>query len=227
MKNFENYKDYFYDNTEILRNKLDIRDQEELNNKERSLVSLRISELNQNPIPGNFDFEHLKAINSYLFQDLYEWAGQCRKCEMEKAVIFCLYSNIEFFANSIFTKLQEDNYFINNTYGEKIAKLVDLFADINALHPFREGNGRTQREFIEELAKVNGINLDLTKIGQQTMIHASHQSINGNNSQLLDLFTEFSKPMSSQMQIYYISTLCNPKLAKKLINGIMNKGKTR
>ena len=227
MKNYENYKDYFYYGTEILKNKLNIRDQEELNNKERSLVSLRMSELNQSPIPGDFDLEHLKSINKYLFQDLYEWAGDIRKCEMEKGVIFCLYTNLEFFANSIFTKLQEDNYFINFSYEEKISKLVDLFADINALHPFREGNGRTQREFIEELAKVNGINLDLTKIGQQTMIQASYRSINGDNKQLADLFNECSNLMSNQMQIYNISTLCKPKLAKELLNNVMHKGKTR
>ena len=224
---FENYKDYFYDGTEVLMNKLDIRDQDELNNTERSLVSLRISELNQNPIPGNFDFEHLKSINKYLFQDLYEWAGELRKCEMEKGVIFCLYSNLEFFASSIFAKLQEDSYFISLSYDEKISKLVELFADINALHPFREGNGRTQREFIEELAKVNGVNLDLTKIGQQTMIQASYRSINGDNRQLADLFAECSSEMSKQMQLYNISTLCAPKLAKKLFNSVMNKGRNK
>lgn len=58
-------------------------------------------------------------------------------------------------------------------------KLVELFADINALHPFREGNGRSQRIFIESLAKINGIYLDLTNVSKRDMIVASHDSING------------------------------------------------
>ena len=227
MKNYENYKDYFYENTEVLRNILDIRDQQLLNNTERKLVSLRISELGQNPIPGSFDFNHLKAINRYLFQDLYEWSGESRKCEMEKMDIFCLYSNIDDYANEIFNGLKESNYFINCTYDEKIEKLADLFGDINALHPFREGNGRTQREFIEELAKINGVNLDLTQIGQKKMIEASHMSMLGDNSLLIELFNTCSSTISLQLQFYNIYNLCEPKLAKKLFDNDMSNNKKR
>lgn len=227
MEKFENYKDYFYEGSEILKNKMDISEEKLLSDTERRLVSLRISEISQSPIPGAFDFEHLKSINRYLFQDLYDWAGETRKCEMEKIDVFCLYSNIDFYANDIFSRLKRDGYFINHPYEEKIVKLADLFADINALHPFREGNGRTQREFIEELAKVNCINLDLTQIGQNTMIDASHQSMLGNNSKLHELFKECSKVISSQLQLYYIYNYCEPKLAKQLFDSVMTKGKKR
>ena len=73
-------------------------------------------------------------------------------------------------------------------YEDKLNKLVQFFADINALHPFREGNGRTQRKFIEELAKINGINLNLTKVSEKDMIIASHDSINGHYEKLLNMF---------------------------------------
>ena len=227
MAKFESYKDYFYEGTEVLKNLLDIRDEKKLSDTERSLVSVRISEINQAPVKGNFDFKHLREINKFLFQDLYEWAGELRKCEMEKIDVFCLYSNLDYFANVIFSKLEQDNYFINFSDQEKITKLVDLFGDINALHPFREGNGRTQREFIEELAKVNGISLDLTQIGQNTMIDASHKSMSGDNTKLYDLFEECSKPISKELQIYYICNYCEPKLAKKLVNNVMGKNKKR
>ena len=227
MAMFENYKDYFYEGTEVLKNKLNIRDERDLNDKERSLVSLRVSQITESPVKGEFDFEHLKKINEYLFQDLYEWAGQLRKCEMSKSDIFCLYSNLEYFANSIFSRLKDDNYFMDLTESEKITKLVDLFGDINALHPFREGNGRTQREFIEELAKVNGINLDLTHISRENMIEASHRSINGDNGELFELFYGCSKPVSKEMQIYYICNYCEPKLAKRMIDTVMKFKKIR
>ena len=227
MDNFEKKDDYFYENTKVLKNKLNILDKDLLKESEKKLTALRISELSTSPIVGDFDFEHLKKINYYIFQDIYEWAGQVRKSELAKLDLFCLYNNIDDFANSIFTGLQADKYFIEYDYDMKIAKLVELFGNINALHPFREGNGRTQREFIEELAKVDGINLDLTKIGQNTMIQASHRSMNGDNSQLEELFAELSSPMSLQMQLYYISTLCNPKLAKKLLNCVMSNNKKR
>ena len=229
---YENYKDYFYEGTEVLRNKSGITDQQQLNDQERSVVALRISEislLSYKKVPGmgSFDFDHLKAINRFLFQDLYEWAGEMRKCEMEKIDIFCLYSNLEYFANCIFEGLKKDEYFINLSYDEKISKLVDLFGDINALHPFREGNGRTQREFIEELAKVNGIKLDLTQIGQNKMIEASHRSMHGDNSYLLEMFNECSEPSSRELQLFSISNYCEPRLAKKLINSVLNKNKIR
>lgn len=227
MAKFENYKDYFYDGTEILKNLLDIRDEKLLSDTERRLVSVRISEIANDPVKGEFDFKHLKGINRFLFQDLYDWAGELRKCEMEKRDVFCLYSNLEYFANEIFSKLKMDNYFINYQEEEKMVKLVDMFGDINALHPFREGNGRTQREFIEELAKINGINLDLTKIGQQTMIEASHRSMSGDNNMLYELFNECSKPISKELQIYYICHYCEPRLAKKLNDNLLGKSKNR
>ena len=146
---------------------------------------------------------------------------------MEKIDVFCLYSNLEIFADNIFSKLAEENYFMDYPEEEKIKKLVELFGDINALHPFREGNGRTQREFVEELAKVNGINLDLTQIGQNSMIEASHRSMNGDNNKLLDLFKECSNPISVNYQIYNICHYCEPKLQKKLCNSVLNKSKKR
>ena len=229
---YENYKDYFYEGTEVLKNKSGITNQQQLNDQERSIVALRISEISlmsykQLPGMGNFDFNHLKAINRFLFQDLYEWAGEMRKCEMEKLDIFCLYSNLEYFANSIFEGLKKDEYYIDLSYSDKLSKLADLFGDINALHPFREGNGRTQREFIEELAKVNGIDLDLTHIGQIKMIEASHRSMYGDNSYLLEMFNEYSSPSSRESQLFSISNYCEPKLAKKLINRVLDKNKKR
>jgi cell filamentation protein len=113
--------------------------------------------------------------------------------------------------------LIQDKYFIQYNYEETIKKLVDLFSDINALHPFREGNGRSQREFIEELAKINGIDLDLTQVSKMDMIIASHEAINGHNDKLHKLFTSNVEVLSKEEQLYFINLYCSKKIAKEIM----------
>lgn len=91
-------------------------------------------------------------------------------------------------------------------------KLVELFADINALHPFREGNGRSQRVFIESLAKINGIYLDLTNVSKMDMIVASHDSINGDYTKLKDMFKKNSKVLNEEERLEYINIYCSKEL---------------
>ena len=85
---------------------------------------------------------------------------------------------------------------------------MELFADINALHPFREGNGRCQRIFVETLAKVNGIYLDLTYVSKIDMIIASHESINGDYSKLKDMFKKNSYILKEKERLEYINIYC-------------------
>ena len=225
MEVFEKSDDYFYEGTKILKNKLNIQDKELLKESERKLSSLRISELMNSPIKGNFDFNHLKKINYYIFQDLYDWAGETRRSEIAKKDLFCLYDKINDYANEIFNNLKYEKYFIEYDNELKVIKLAELFSNINALHPFREGNGRTQREFIEELGKVIGIELDLTVINQQEMIKASHNSMNGDYNLLLEIFKNNSKQISKELQIYYIYNYCDTRLAKELFDNIMKNNK--
>ncbi len=85
---------------------------------------------------------------------------------------------------------------------------MKLFSDINALHPFREGNGRSQRTFIELLAKINGIDLDLTNVSKMDMIVASHESINGDYEKLSEMFKNNSKRLTEKERLEYIDTYC-------------------
>ena len=85
---------------------------EELYNAEMEHVSLRIYELNEKPLKGNFDFKYLKNIHKYLFQDVYKWAGEIRNCNIAKQDLFCLAKHIESFGNEVFDKLKKENYFV-------------------------------------------------------------------------------------------------------------------
>ena len=215
---YERTVDYCYKGTNVLINKLNITNDEELYNAEMELVSLRIYELNEKPLKGNFDFKYLKDIHKYLFQDVYKWAGEIRNCNISKQDLFCLAEHIESFGNEIFDRLKKENYFVGHDSEETLCKLVELFADINALHPFREGNGRSQRIFIESLAKINGINLDLTNVSKIEMIIASHESINGEYNKLKEMFKNNSHTVSEKEKLKYINVYCSNELKKFLTN---------
>lgn len=214
---YEKTANYCYKGTDVLINKLNITNDKDLFDAERELVLLRTHELNENPLKGNFDFKHLKSIHKYLFQDVYRWAGDIRNCNIAKKDLFCLTENIESFGNEIFNKLEKENYYIDYDYETKIDKLIELFADINALHPFREGNGRTQRLFIENLSKINGIYLDLTNVSRTDMIIASHESINGNYEKLKNIFKSHSSYLTEEERLKYINIYCTEKLKEIIL----------
>lgn len=176
---------YCYKDSDILINKLNIKNDKDLYDAERALVLLRNNELLDNPMKGNFDFKHLKEIHRFLFQDIYAWAGDIRNCNIAKNDLFCLSNYIDSYADEIFNNLISKKYFIEYDFEYKIIELAKFFSDLNALHPFREGNGRTQREFIEQLASINGIKLDLTIISQEKMIEISHESLSGSYEKLI------------------------------------------
>ncbi len=215
---YERTADYCYKGTDVLINKLNVTNEEDLFNLERELVSLRIYELNEKPLKGNFDFDYLKSIHKYLFQDVYRWAGDIRNCNIAKQDLFCLTEHIESFGNDVFNKLKKEKYFMDYNNETTIDKLVELFADINVLHPFREGNGRSQRIFIESLAKINGIDLDLTGVSKIDMIVASHESINGDYKKLKEMFKNNSRVISEDERQKYINTYCSCELKEIIVN---------
>ncbi|EMB1202764.1 Fic family protein [Campylobacter coli] len=157
----------------------------ELNKKERIITLQAAKKLELNPIKGNFDYQHLKDIHKALFKDVYTWAGKDRmqmglkekfaKYAPNGAIInFVPGKDLNATAQQIFTWLKEDNYLKNSKDLNDFAKNLAEFArNLNALHPFREGNGRTQRIFLNELAKNAGYKLDLNLIPKDKMIMAS------------------------------------------------------
>lgn len=180
---------YCYHNSNVLINNFDIKDNQRLKQIERVLSAARLVELYKTPIKGNFDLKHLKKIHYHIFQDLYPWAGQLRTVNISKGSLFCQACFIEKEANKIFDKLKVDNYLKNLNFESLINKSAYYFAEINALHPFRDGNGRAQREFLRELLLNAGFSVNYTKFTPKMMIDASIASFNGDNSYLIRLFS--------------------------------------
>ncbi|MCD8373668.1 MAG: Fic family protein [Oscillospiraceae bacterium] len=181
---------YCYPNSDVLINKLGIRDRDKLHSFERRLTMLRLSELLDRPIIGKFDLEHLKRIHGYIFQDIYEWAGQLRTVDIAKDNMFCNVKFIEPQAEVIFGNLRAENYLLGFDEDTFVKRLAYYFSEINALHPFREGNGRSQREFIRSLALHNGYIVSFAKTSAEDMISASKKSFLCNYEEMERLFAK-------------------------------------
>lgn len=182
---------YCYPGTNILINKLNIKDKEILFEAEKKLTFIRLQELQNNPISGSFDFNHLLKIHEYIFQDIYNWAGKVRTVEIGKGNLFCTTRFIHSYANSLFDKYYQQCFLNKNNKDGFVKVLADNYADLNALHPFREGNGRAQREFARVLCLECGYIFDLSHTTHNEMLEASKLSFNkGDNSLLICIFNE-------------------------------------
>ena len=174
------FYDYEYDTTycypeaNVLKNKLNIKDADSLLEAERSITALRILELKQSFPDGKLDFSYFKHLHFYIFQDIYGWAGKIRTVNISKGSQFCLCQFIDDQAIELFQKLERENYLVD---AENIAERLSFYlSELNAIHPFREGNGRTQRIFIEILADRAGYEVDFSEVTAEEMIEASYQS---------------------------------------------------
>jgi cell filamentation protein len=201
---FDNDLIYCYPNSSVLRNKLNIVDERDLNVAEREISSIRMMEIEDIPLKGKLDFNHLKEIHYNIFKEIYEWAGQVRTVNISKGNVFCYYENIESYADYIFDKLKEEEYLMNTGKNAIFDRLSFYLSEINALHPFREGNGRSQRVFISYLAKVAGYELNFEGISQEKMIELSVRAFNYGHVEYINMFEKISKRISKQEQQDFI-----------------------
>ncbi|HYA42111.1 MAG TPA: Fic family protein, partial [Syntrophobacteraceae bacterium] len=189
MPKYECQDHYLDRETGVLKNKLGIGEEGELNKAEASLVAWRAFQLFQKPIRGRFDLDHLKAIHKHLFQDVYEWAGELRDIDLSKGKsYFANHAHIASAAQPLFEKLAEEGCLKGFEPAEFSERAAYYLGGINALHPFREGNGRAQREFINHLAYANGYFIEWKNVSAEEMIQASQESFQkGDNTK----FTAF------------------------------------
>ncbi len=168
---------YVYPGSNVLKNKFGITDYKSWKEFEGIASLTRIVELRENSKFKVFDFDTLCKIHQYLFQDVYEWAGKPRTIAISKGnTLFCPPEYIISYANELFEDLKLHNYYHNYTNSQLVPALGQLFCDINMLHPFREGNGRTQREFFYHFAKSLSYELDLAIVDKVKYINVTARS---------------------------------------------------
>ena len=183
--------DNCYPGTSILINKLNIRDEDKLTEAETLFTFINSSRLELEPLEGNFDFENYKAIHKFLFDELYDWAGKVRIINIsKKGTRFCPFNEIEGRAKLIFERLKKHNLFRGLKKPDFVREIVDFYCVTNELHPFREGNGRTQRSFLTQLIRNAGYDINFSDIDVELLMIATIQSSNGVNDLLQKIFEE-------------------------------------
>jgi cell filamentation protein len=166
--------------TGVLRNRLGITDPERLAQVEADLSLAALQELEVRGLPGNYDLEHLLSFHREIFGDVYPWAGELRTVSIAKpGALFASPLYVEAEAVNLFRRLARENHLRGLARGRFIERLAHYYAEINALHPTREGNGRTQRAFLGQLARDAGWPIDWSRMDWRTNIEASQASLRG------------------------------------------------
>ncbi len=168
---------YTYPGSTVLRNKLGITDAAQLGRMERRLVIQRAAE---GLAPGDFDLAHLRAIHQHLFQDIFEWAGELRTVEIAKGGHQFLFRRfIETGVRDIHQRLERTDFLRGLNRPGFAAAAGRIIGDLNYIHPFREGNGRTQMFYLEQLAAQAAHPIDLARIEPRRWVEASQASHGG------------------------------------------------
>ena len=169
---------YCYPSSNVLKNKLNIRDNKLLKTAEEEITLIKQMELLKNPIKGNFSKAHLMNIHKFIFEDIYPFAGKIRREQISKAdIMFYPPHLIDRELDKVFTKIKVKNM-VRETDKEKVFdNLAYVMAELNIIHPFREGNGRSIRELIRLMAKRMGYDLNWGNVDKEKLLEASILSI--------------------------------------------------
>jgi cell filamentation protein len=168
----------------VLRNRLGITDPDELRQVEATLTASRIYDLNRVPLPGAYDLAHLQAFHRRIFGDVYDWAGELRTVAIGRGTAFCRPEHLAGDAEELFAWLARSAYLTGLDRDAFVDALTELLSDLNALHPFREGNGRTQRAFLAQLARDAGHPVRWSAMDPQENVAASRASHTGDDAPL-------------------------------------------
>lgn len=148
----------------VLRNLLGITDPVELAQVEAALSASRLVDLERRRLPGSYDLDHLRAFHRYILGDVYDWAGELRTVSIAKGSVFCLPQHLVAYAGDVFGRLAAADRLRGLNRDQFIGQAAEFLADVNAMHPFREGNGRTQRAFFSQLAHDAGHHIDWVRM---------------------------------------------------------------
>lgn len=183
--------DYFVDGDDVLANKLGISDPQKLKEAEQDIVTKKTATLLSETPPTVFDFACLKHVHQILFEDVYNFAGQVRTVDMVKpdgGTPFAYARFIEPESKRIFDYLRRKNYLVDLNRQSFVREITNLATELNALHPFREGNGRAIRLFLILLANHAVYLLDYSQVSSKELINADKLAFEGDMQPLLAMY---------------------------------------
>lgn len=169
---------YSYKGTHVLKNLLRTKDPAVLEAFELEMATLRAEE----PLPdGRFGAAHYRAVHRHLFLDVYSWAGRYRTVRTAKGGNwFCFPEHIPQQMDRLFGRLTADGYLATQSFERFVEGAAVFLADLNAIHPFREGNGRAQLAFMYLLSVRAGHPLDFARVDPPAFLQAMVASFSGN-----------------------------------------------
>jgi cell filamentation protein len=176
--------------TGVLRNKLGLSTSAELEAAEREITQAALILLRDSPVAPAYDLRHLCAIHHRIFGDIYDWAGQLRTIAIAKGSWFCLPQYIESSAADIFRALHGERHLHGLPRDASTERLAYYLGEVNAIHPFREGNGRAQRAFFEQLAGDAGYILAWQHLDADRNVAASAAIMNGDPAPMRKMLDE-------------------------------------
>ena len=181
--------------TGVLYNKLGLGTTAEFEAAEREITHAALILLDESPVSPSYDLPHLREIHKRIFGDIYEWAGQIRTVAIAKGAMFCLPQYIDSSAAVIFGELHDEDCLRGLRRDALVGRLAHYLGEVNALHPFREGNGRAQRAFFGQLARAAGFTLAWQHLDPARNVEASAAIMRGDPEpmrEMLDALTRGS-----------------------------------
>lgn len=194
---------YCYPGTDVLINKGEYRVQAELNKFEADAVFLAFAALKINPITGPFVARRLQETHRRIFGNVYPWAGELRKGigMMAKTrasgfqVTYGPSENVPGALAITFAALKAENELLGLDANAMAKRLAFYYSELDAIHPFRDGNSRTLRAFISDLAQSAAYRLDWAPTAQtaeqrRRLFHARDLAVmHGDTSELMQIFS--------------------------------------
>jgi len=181
--------------TGVLYNKLGLGTAAGLEAAEREITHAALILLDESPVSPSYDLPHLQEIHKRIFGDIYEWAGQIRTVAIAKGAMFCLPQYIDSSAAVIFGELHDEDCLRGLRRDAFVGRLAHYLGEVNALHPFCEGNGRAQRAFFGQLARDAGFTLAWQHLDPARNVEASAAIMRGDPEpmrEMLDALTRGS-----------------------------------
>lgn len=175
---------YTYKNSNVLKNKLNIKSEEKLKQYETKMVAFKLIAISKLNFSKTYDENHLKFIHQYLFFEIYDFAGQYRLENITKENF--LFSDFHYIEDNIKEVLKkvDINMLKSYDFDTLIKKISEIMTDLNVLHPFREGNGRATREFIRELLEDLGYEINWYLIDYNDILNASIKAVIDDSQQI-------------------------------------------
>ena len=178
---------YCYPGSTVLVNRLGITDQAELDRVERQIVLFKSAAAEQEMPFRNVDLSYYLDLHRMLFSELYDWAGTLRDIDLsKKGTQFYPARELEHLGELRFRRLAADDYLCGLKHADFADALAVLYHDLNMLHPFREGNGRTERLFLTLLVRNAGYSISFADCDRDLLMIAAIQAAQGELSLLRD-----------------------------------------